>query len=80
MLNPYSLGGHLVLQHRSNNFIKTFYVIEVEKLNNYSHRFAERDNEGTFSKVGMTADKKSTVKLVQDSIQCKGGRYQVGIH
>ena len=52
---------------------------EIEDLDYALRRFWEIENEGTNTKSVMTADEKKAVKLVQDSIKYKDGRYEVGI-
>ena len=74
------LGCHLLLQHRSNNFIKTFYVIEVKELNSYLRIVWKKENEGVLSNVGWTAEKKRAVEFAPCLIQCKDGLYKVRVY
>ena len=61
------------------NFIKTYQMKEIEDLDYALCRFSEIESQGTNTQSAMTADEKKTVKLVQDLLMYKDGRYEVGI-
>ena len=52
---------------------------EIEDLDYTLRRFWEIKNRGTNTQSVMTSDEKKAIKLVQDSIKYKDGRYEVGI-
>ena len=52
---------------------------EIEDLDYALCRFSEIESQGTNTQSAMTADEKKTVKLVQDLLMYKDGRYEVGI-
>ena len=73
------VGQPVTSTNQFTNLVKTFHIRRVEDLNNILRRFWEIENEGTSEQPVMTTDEKKAMKLVQDSIKCRDGQYEVGI-